>query len=61
MQAYRKKGGDPQAVLPKLAMYMGHVSVESTIHYLKLVPQLALLASQRFDAAYGRKFVGGEP
>lgn len=61
MQAYRKKGGDPQALLPKLALYMGHVSVESTIHYLKLVPQLALLASQRFDAAYGRKFLGGEP
>ena len=61
MQAYRKKGGDPQSLLPKLALYMGHVSVESTIHYLKLVPQLALLASQRFDAAYGRKFIGGEP
>lgn len=61
IQAYRKNGGDPQALLPKLALYMGHVSVESTIHYLKLVPQLALLASQRFDAAYGRKFLGGEP
>jgi len=61
MQAYRKKAGDPQALLPKLAMYMGHVSVESTIHYLKLVPELALLASQRFDAAYGRRFIGGEP
>jgi integrase/recombinase XerD len=61
MQAYRKKGGDPQALLPKLALYMGHVSVESTMHYLKLAPQLALLASQRFDAAYGRKFLGGEP
>jgi integrase/recombinase XerD len=59
MQAYRKKGGDPQSLLPKLALYMGHVSVESTIHYLKLVPQLALLASQRFDAAYGSKFMGG--
>jgi hypothetical protein len=61
MQAYRRKAGDPQALLPKLAMYMGHVSVESTIHYLKLVPELALLASQRFDAAYGRQFIGGEP
>jgi hypothetical protein len=61
MQAYRKKNGDPQALLPKLALYMGHVSVESTVHYLKFVPQLARLASQRFDAAYGHKFIGGEP
>jgi integrase/recombinase XerD len=61
MQAYRKKGGDPQALLPKLALYMGHVSVESTMHYLKVAPQLALVASQRFDAAYGQKFLGGEP
>ena len=61
MQAYRTKGGDPQALLPKLALYMGHVSVESTMHYLKLAPQLALVASRRFDAAYGQKFLGGEP
>jgi hypothetical protein len=28
IQAYRIRGGDPQALLPKLALYMGHVSID---------------------------------
>ncbi len=55
IQSYRD-GGDPQAALPKLALYLGHVSIESTMHYLKLVPTVATLASARFDAAFGRLF-----
>ncbi len=60
IRAYRN-AGDPQALLPKLALYLGHVSVESTVHYLRLVPAVAALANQRFEEAYGRRVLGGEP
>lgn len=60
IQCYRGQG-DPQVQLPKLALYMGHASVESTIHYLKLVPQVAALASARFDSAYGAQVLGEQP
>jgi integrase/recombinase XerD len=60
IQAYRTQG-DPQALLPKLALYMGHVSVESTIHYLRLVPLIAALASARFESAYGQQVLGEQP
>lgn len=53
IQSYRNHG-DPQALLPKLSLYMGHVSIGSTMHYLQLVPELAALASTRFDLAFGR-------
>lgn len=53
IRSYRNDG-DPQALLPKLSLYMGHVSIGSTMHYLKLVPDLAALASARFDGAFGR-------
>lgn len=53
--------GDPQTWLPKLALYLGHVSIESTVHYLRLVPAVAALANQRFEAAYGREILGGSP
>jgi integrase len=56
-RSYRE-GGDPQALLPKLALYLGHVSIESTLHYLKLVPSVAALASARFDAAFGAQMLG---
>lgn len=46
-------GADLQAQLPKLAMYMGHVSIVSTAHYLRLVPAVAALASARFEKAFG--------
>ena len=60
LQSYRK-AGDPQALLPKLTLYLGHVSIESTMHYLKLVPEVAHLASQRFEAAFGASVLGGAP
>jgi integrase/recombinase XerD len=59
-RSYRE-GGDPQALLPKLALYLGHVSIESTLHYLKLVPLVAALASARFDAAFGARVLGDHP
>lgn len=43
-----RQGADVQAQLPKLAMYMGHVSIESTAYYLRWTDDIAELASQRF-------------
>jgi len=59
IRIYRAKG-DVQSALPKLALYMGHVSVESTLHYLRLVPEVAALASQRFEEHFGHWVQGGE-
>jgi integrase/recombinase XerD len=52
MRWYRA-GGDVQSSLPRLAMYMGHVSILSTAHYLHFVPAMRELASERFEAAFG--------
>lgn len=52
MRWYRQ-GADVQSNLPKLAMYMGHVSIESTAYYLRWMPELAQAASDRFEAAFG--------
>jgi integrase len=59
IRIYRAKG-DVQSALPKLALYMGHVSVESTLHYLRLVPEVAALASERFEEHFGHWVQGGE-
>jgi integrase len=48
-----REGADVQTNLTKLAMYMGHVSIVSTAHYLHFVPTLRELASDRFEAAFG--------
>jgi integrase/recombinase XerD len=47
-----REGGDVQTQLPKLALYMGHVSIESTAYYLHFIPEVAALASERFDRHY---------
>ncbi len=60
IQSYRSHA-DPQALLPKLALYLGHVSIESTMHYLKLVPAVAHLAGERFEAAFARQVLGDQP
>jgi len=48
-----RSGANVQSNLPKLAMYMGHVSIVSTAHYLHFVPSLRALASNRFEEAFG--------
>jgi len=53
MRWYRA-GADVQSNLPRLAMYMGHVSIVSTVHYLHFVPAMRQLASDRFEAAFGK-------
>jgi hypothetical protein len=32
---------------------MGHVSIKSTAYYLRFVPSLAALASERFERRFG--------
>ena len=48
-----REGADVQSNLPRLAMYMGHVSIISTAHYLHFVPAMREAASCRFEAAFG--------
>jgi integrase len=48
-----REGADVQSNLPKLAMYMGHVSIVSTAYYLHFVPTLAALAGDRFERSFG--------
>lgn len=48
-----REGTDVQSQLPKLALYMGHVSIVSTAHYLQFVPQVSTLASARFEHQFG--------
>ena len=52
MRWYRD-GADVQSKLPGLAIYMGHVSIVSTAHYLHFLPAIRQLASDRFEAAFG--------
>ena len=54
-----KEGADVQTNLPKLALYMGHVSIESTVYYLQWVPTLRALASDRFEQHFGDILQGG--
>jgi site-specific recombinase XerD len=54
-----KEGADVQTNLPKLALYMGHVSIESSAYYLHWVPTLRSLASKRFEQKFGRLVKGG--
>lgn len=54
-----REGVDVQAKLPKLSMYMGHVSILSTAHYLQLTPTLAQAASEQFEASFGSLIDGG--
>lgn len=56
-----RTGADVQSCLPSLAMYMGHVSIVSTAHYLHFVPTIRDLASNRFEAAFGDIVVEATP
>ncbi len=54
-----RQGADVQSNLPKLAMYMGHVSIMSTAYYLRWIPEIAAAASDRFEARFGHLITGG--
>jgi integrase len=53
-----RQGADVQAQLPKLAMYMGHVSIESTAYYLRWTDEIAVLASARFAQRFAATIEG---
>lgn len=55
-----REGTDVQSHLPHLALYMGHVSIVSTAYYLRWVPSLAALASDRFERSFGHLLQGGQ-
>lgn len=48
-----RQGADVQTNLPKLALYMGHVSIVSTAYYLRWIPELQEIASTRFEEKFG--------
>ena len=58
IRCYRR-GDDVQTQLPKLALYMGHVSIVSTAYYLRFIPEVAALASQRFGKNFAHVIENG--
>lgn len=54
-------GADVQSSLPRLALYMGHVSIVSTAHYLRCIPGVADQASERFKRGFAQVIDGGAP
>jgi integrase/recombinase XerD len=50
---------DVQVNLPKLALYMGHVSIASTAYYLRWMPVVLAHASERFEHHCGSLVDGG--
>ncbi len=55
-----RTGADVQSCLPRLAMYMGHVSIASTAYYLHWIPEIACTASRQFERRFGH-LIAGEP
>jgi integrase/recombinase XerD len=54
-----RNGTDVQAKLPQLSMYMGHVSIVSTAHYLHFLPEVAAQANRRLERYFGPIARGG--
>lgn len=50
---------DVQVNLPKLALFMGHVSIVSTAYYLRWMPAVIAKASQRFERSCAGVLEGG--
>jgi integrase/recombinase XerD len=50
-----RSGKNAEVLLPALATFLGHVSVESTYWYLTEYPELMKLAMQRLDDRWSRK------
>jgi integrase/recombinase XerD len=53
LRRWYEEGRDVQSELPKLSMYMGHVSIASTTYYLRFMPAVVTLASERFASVCG--------
>lgn len=54
-----ESNADVQVNLPKLALYMGHVSIVSTAYYLRSLPAVVARAGERFGRAYESLIEGG--
>lgn len=54
-----RRGDDVQTQLPRLALYMGHVSIVSTAYYLRFIPEIARLASERFGKRFSHIIENG--
>jgi len=54
-----RAGVDVQAKLPQLSMYMGHVSIVSTAHYLHFIPEVAGAAHRLLSRHFGALARGG--
>lgn len=59
LRRWYEEGRDVQSELPKLSMYMGHVSIASTTYYLRFMPAVVALASQRFANSCADLVEGG--
>jgi integrase/recombinase XerD len=59
LRRWYEKGANVQSSLPRLAIYMGHVSIHSTAYYLRHMPAVITQASKRFERSYGRTIGGG--
>lgn len=59
LRRWYEEGRDVQSELPKLSMYMGHVSIASTTYYLRFMPAVVALASQRFANSCAELIEGG--
>jgi integrase/recombinase XerD len=60
LRRWYEQGRDVQSELPKLALYMGHVSIASTTYYLRFMPVVVALASERFANVCGELIEGGD-
>jgi integrase/recombinase XerD len=61
LRRWYEEGRDVQSELPKLSMYMGHVSIASTAYYLRFMPAVVSLASERFASECGALIEGDMP
>ncbi len=59
LRRWYENDADVQVNLPKLSLYMGHVSIVSTAYYLRWMPDVIAHASQRFERAYAGVLQGG--
>jgi integrase len=59
LRRWYEEDRDVQSELPKLSMYMGHVSIASTTYYLRFMPAVVALASQRFASSCVELIDGG--
>jgi hypothetical protein len=59
LRRWYEEGLDVQSELPKLSLYMGHVSIASTTYYLRFMPAVVTLASERFASTFAEIIEGG--